>query len=266
MSLSMSMDSTDDYLCDGVYWNWDSEQDLEPSSEDDLTSQDEIKMIEEVTFSESFSSSEAYRSHHFFGILTSNLPYMANRYCRYENLSKDYAEVAMQKNVLKDIAFVHATNLGINLTLKHIKKLDEIVMDIYNNTPRYSVYNRVGTLQHFLHECTLEQGKKIDCLDRDVMRKLLSLCRLHIAISDIRKKNIDLIMDELIKNNLDSNKNSLTPYVSKLNRQYITNWKQRHLRSLLHFCPLVERQILKGLINLKKPFNNAAVQYVLFKK
>lgn len=258
----------DYYLCDGVYWNWDAEQDVELSKENDFASEYVTQMAEaeEVAFSKNFSSSEAYRSHHFFEVLTANIPYIANRYCRYENLSKDYAEVAMQKNVLKDIAFVHATDLGINFTLKHIKKLDEIVLNIYNNTPRNSVYNRVGTLQHFLHECTLEQGNKIDCLNREVMRKLLSLCRLHIAISDVRKKNIDLIKDELIKNNLDSKEHSQTPYVIMLNRQYIQNWKQRHLRSLLHFCPLVERNTLKGLINLKQPFNNAAVQEVLFKK
>ncbi|EGU0150145.1 hypothetical protein JFQ72_004391 [Vibrio parahaemolyticus] len=264
MSFSMSMDPTYYYLCDGVYWNWDAAQKEEDALIEERATQ--MAIDEEVAFSKSFSSSEAYRSHHFFEVLTSNMPYIANRYCRYEGLSKDYAEVAMQKNVLKDIVFVHATDLDINFTLNHIKKLDEIVLNIYNNTNRNSVYNRVGRLQRFLHECILENGKPIEYLDREVMRRLLSLSRLHIAISDVRKKSIDLIKDELIQNNLDSKDNSPIPYVVMLNRQYIQNWKKRHLRSLLHFCPQVERNTLKGLLNLTQPFNTEAVLEVLFQK
>ncbi|MFS1940441.1 hypothetical protein BCU90_11070 [Vibrio lentus] len=262
----MSIDPMYYYLSDGVYWNWDAKQDVELSRGDGLTSEYEAQIAEEIVFSKSFTSSEAYRSHHFFKVLTSNMPYMANRYCQYENLSKDYAEVAMQKNVLKDIVFVHSTNLSISFTLAHIKKLDVIVLDIYNNINRNTVYNRVGTLQSFLHECTLAQGKQISRLDIEVMRKLLSLCRLHIAISDVRKKSIDLIKEELFQNNLDSKGNSHSPYVSMLKKQYIPNWKKRHLRSLLHFCPQVEREVLKGLISLKQPFNNVAVQEIIFKK
>ncbi|EGX6964349.1 hypothetical protein JGJ17_003592 [Vibrio alginolyticus] len=277
MSLSGTMNPMYYYLGDGIYWNWDrvqddelqdveiSREDVERSKADDLASKYEIQMAEEA-FSKSFSSSEAYRSYHFFNVLISNMSYIANRYCQYESLSKDYAEVAMQKDVLKDILFVHATDLGINLTLNHIKKLDEIVLDAYNNKNRNSVYNRVGTLQRFIHQCSLDEGKQIDYLDREVMRKLLSLCRLHIAISDVRKKNIDLIKGELIQNNFDSKHNSSVPYVKMLNRKYIQHWKKRHLRSLLHFCPEAERWTLKELINLKQPFDKVAVQRVIFKK
>ncbi|MGR5318500.1 hypothetical protein [Vibrio sp. PNB22_2_2] len=261
MSYDLSMDPMYYYLSDGVYWDWDAEQ-------GDLTSEHETEkaIAEEIVFSKSFNTSEAYMSHHFFEILTSNIPYISHRYCRYEGLSKDYAEVAMQKHVLKDIVFVHAADLGIKFTLNHIKNLDAIALNIYNNTNRNSVYNRVGTLQRFLHECVLDNGKQVEHLDREVMRKLLSLSRLHIAISDIRKKNIDLIKDELLQNHLDSKKNAPTNYVEMMNRQYIKNWNKRHLRSLLHFCPQVEREILKGLLNLKQPFNNDAVQEVIFQR
>ncbi|MFH0257076.1 hypothetical protein ACGRL8_08495 [Vibrio rumoiensis] len=260
MSFSMSMDPTYYYLSDEVYWDWDAEQDVEGA----FTAEQEIIMAEEVIFSKRFNSSEAYRTHHFFDILDSNMPYIATRYCRYEGLSKDYSEVAMQNNVLKDIIFIHAIDLSINFTLEHIVKLNDIVLNIYHNKNRKSVYNRVGTLQHFLHKCTAENGKKVESLDREVMRKLLSLSRLHIAISDIRKKNIDLIKDELLQNHLDLKKDSPSPYVVMLNRQYIHHWEKRHLKSLLHFCPQVERSTLKGLLNLKQPFNNDSVQEILF--
>ncbi|MDH1316216.1 hypothetical protein N5C36_19280 [Shewanella xiamenensis] len=259
MSFSMPMNPDYYYLCDGVYWNWDLENHTE-----NRTNYDELKRAEEVTFSKSFRSSEAYRLHHFFEILTSNMRYMANRYCQYEILPKDYAEVAIQKTVLKDIVYKHATALGISLSLNQINNLDGIVLNIYQNKGRDSVYNRVGVIQALLHSWTLEEGLKIEELDRELMRRLLSLCRLHIAISDIRKKKINLILDELIRNNLDAKESSANAYVAMLNRNYIPSWRKRHLKSLLHFCPREDRRVLKGLLNLKQPFNNVAVQEVIF--
>ncbi|MFM2608298.1 hypothetical protein AAFX30_11790 [Vibrio chagasii] len=266
MSLSTSIDPMYYYLSDGVYWNWDAEDSVERSIEDRHVPDYKKLIAKEIAFSKSFTCSEAYRSHHFFKLLASNMPYMANRYCQYECLSKDYAEVAMQKNVLKDIVFVHSTSLGLSFTLDHIKTLGVIVTDIYTNTSRNNVYNRVNTLQSFIHKCTLEEGKDVSNLDKQVMRKLLSLCRLHIAISDIKKGSFELIKDELIQNNLDSKANSHPPYVTMFKKQYVPNWKKRHLKSLLHFCPEHERVVLRGLISLKQPFTIEAVQEVIFNK
>lgn len=266
MSLCMSIDPDYYYLCDGVYWNWDLENNTDIREEEPLTSSYENRFTDEISFSKKFSSSEAYRAHHFFEVLSSNMRYAANRYCQYESLSKDYAEVAMQKNILKDIVFVHATALGLNLALNYIKTLDEIVLNTYKNKKHNSVYNRVAVLQLFIHKCTLEEGKRIEHLDREMMRKFLSLCRLHIAISDIRKKNINFIKDELVQNFLEAKENPPINYITMLNRKHIQNWKKRHLKSLLHFYKPKERKILKRLINLKQPFSNTEVQEVIFEK
>lgn len=251
-----------DYLCDGVYWDWEEEERNIGYSDENIF--DEEKVNNEIIFSRKFSSSETYRTYHFFDLLISNISEIVKRYCKYENLTVDYAEVAKQKNVLKDIILVHIADLDLQFNLNDITKINTIIPDIYINKNRKSVYNRVGLIQNLLHELASEQKKDIADLDKEVMRKLLSLCRLHIAISDIRKKNINLIKRELIQNHFDSMDYSPPLYVTTLNKQYVQSWKKRHLKSLLHFCPEDVRLILRNLINLKQPFNKSAVQEVIF--
>lgn len=256
-------DISDYYLGDGVYWDWDranpqEDYELDPPVED----KELADMLKEVEFAQILNSWEAARLHHFFEILCSNIPNIAERYCQYEGLAKDYAEVAMQRDVLKDIAFVHASKLEINFAFHHITRLNELVLTIYDNANRRNVYDRVGTLQRFFHECALETGKRVEDLDREIMRRFLSLSRLHIAISDARKKNLDIIKDELTQNYWAEKYTSVPPYVKLLNRQYIKNWKKRHLRSLLHFCPEAARVALKDLLNLTQPFDIEALEKI----
>ncbi len=116
-----------------------------------------------------------------------------------------------------------------------------------------------------MHAFTLDAGNDLNVLDREVMRRLLSLCRLHIAISDLKKKDLDLIKVELVQNKLASEEINESPYIKMFNRKHIPYWKKRHLKSLLHFSKQEDRIILRGLLNLKQPFSFADVQNVLSK-
>lgn len=260
----MSYDSMDgeDYLSDGIYWSWWHEDKHNKNIE---TSEDKPgdKIREELldlenrrrilVLSLKAESTKDFRQILFNNMLGNGLKRMAFRYCNYECLPNEYGEVALQKNVLVDVIEQHMKKLDIFLCHSEIKELNELIIQVYNNNTK-NIYTRVGEIQLYVHsKAKIYFGHNGEVnLNSDTMRKLLSFSRLHLNISDLKKGNIEFVMNEL-KLNIQERKDlsgAIPNYLLKAGKNHVKNWKARHLRSILFFATIPERSLLQNLLKI----------------
>jgi hypothetical protein len=188
-------------------------------------------------------------------VLDDRLKSMALRYCEFEKLPSDYSDVALQKNVLVGVIDQHIKKLGIVLSQIEIDELTMLVIQLYNNEENKNIYSRVTDIQSFVHskaKIYLGDGGELK-LNTEMMRKLLSISRLHLNIADIKKGNISLIINELKinKQQRESKQESFPNYLYKAEKRYIKNWKVRHLRSIFYFAMPEERELIQNLLKVK---------------
>lgn len=273
----------DGYLCDGVYaswWLWETEvyvwgpesifwetEDNNQDKHDEVRDSAELKEMAKLLerqnleykrrikiLSLTVGTAEAFRQNLFNDVLRRGLQSMAIRYCDYENLPSDYAEVALQKFILADSIEQHLKMQSITLSEREFNELAGIVANLYKNKNNKNIYSRVGEIQHYVH---LKAKKYLGNhgelkLNSEIMRKLLSLSRLHLNIVDLKKSNIDVIINEL-KVNHQTRGRKIDPfpnYLLKAGKRFIKNWKVRHLRSLLFFATRDERDFLQKLLKM----------------
>ena len=252
------------YLCDGIYCdiNADYEYEQKLLENEELMARHKKEREEEknklIDTSLLFIDSECFRNYIFFQKFNDNKDYIVKRYCKYEGLPPDYADVAIQKHVLKDIIISHIRRLNLAISIDEIKSLDGLISEIYSNKKRLNVYSRVGKIQKFIHK--LEESNSLSTthqLNSVIISRLLSLTRLHISLHDASRNDISIIKNELIKNNEEIDKlgDAIPIYVYKNKKKFIESWKRRHLKSLFHFLPEDIRQKLLKILKLKQPFS-----------
>jgi len=223
-----------------------------------IKEQEELKKkytLKVKLLSQKVKSAKEFRQLIFNIVLNDGLKRMALRYCKFENLPSDYSEAALQKNILVDVIDRHIKNLGIVLSQIEIDELTRLVIQLYSNEKNKNIYSRVTEVQLFVHsKAIIHLGDGGDLkLNTEIMRKLLSISRLHLNIADIKKGNISLIINELKINKLqrDSKQESFPNYLYKVEKRYIKNWTVRHLRSIFYFAKPEERNLLQKLLKVK---------------
>lgn len=190
---------------------------------------------------------------------------MIKKYTQDEKLPNEYVNLAKQPNCIRILikGFLKQ-KCKLDLTKELIEEIDELIQLLYLNFNLDIVYDRVGSIQEYIHTKIQEKNGKNSHfnLDQQDMKNLLSTARLHLNIYDIKNKSIDSLIDIIRKTNYfiecEYNEPSEPKYISSYSK-FVPIWKAKKMKSLFNFSYL-DNSILKKLnilfdININLPKN-----------
>lgn len=248
------------YAFDGMHCNYNNIMtDAEEQSEKASVEQDKItlnKLKQKFLASLlTFESNLSIRNHLVKKILINDEKYMISRYSKKENLPQKYSLVAEQKeglailikNFLKQIA-------RIDLNEKIRAEIQHLINDTYENEGNNTAYNRVGLIRSYIYEAVKKKhGSDIGCdLPTNPTRCILSACRLHLNLFDIRKNNLDYLKSQIILNKSQYNIEMNTPLLSRYegsNKKTTPHWKAQHMKTLLYFNNESSREVIDAILD-----------------
>jgi hypothetical protein len=238
------------YCGDDVDWIAEAEYEAKARARSDLFDEEskfsekveainkKIFLIELIPYS---CSSLSIRNFIIKKLLTSFEENMIKGYASKEQLPKKYVLVAKEKNSLPSL---------IKCFLKQIAKinLDETIRDeickltnkIYKNVENSTVYDRVFLIRSYIYSTV----KNYYCKDvgydlpSSPMRYILSACRLHLNLFDIRENNVDYLIEQIALNKSQYDIEIHTPLTSmhkKTNKKHTKHWKAQHMKTLLDY-------------------------------
>ncbi len=186
------------------------------------------------------------------GESTKTATFFLSRTYTYEKIFKKYAEkeklpselmaIIKENNCFKLLTQLFARNfLKKIISEEDIHDLQKLSSMIYMNIGFESAYSRTGLFQKYLHQLTSKYLDRtaINRIPSELMRMILSACRLHISYFDelnFTITELKCIHDKTEQdlNSAISNKRSIF-FVEDIdlshlpNKRYIKNWKIRHL-------------------------------------
>lgn len=245
------------YASDGMYFNYDAIKTESQEYEEEL---DKIKLNKlKLKISAgllTFKSNLSIRNHLVNVILANDEKYMVRRYSQKENLPFKYSLVAEQKegldilikNFLKQIA-----RIALNENIR--AEIHELIQNIYENEGNKTAYQRVALIKSYIYEAVKSKyGSDIGCdLPSNPTRCILSACRLHLNLFDIRKNNLDYLKKQIILNKSQYNTEMNTPIISihdNSNKKITQHWKAQHMKTLLYFNHESSRKVIGSILNL----------------
>lgn len=249
------------YAFDGMHCNYNNIMtDAEEQSEEATVEQDKItlnKLKEKFLASLlTFESNLSIRNHLVKRTLVNDEKYMIRRYAQKENLPQKYSLVAEQKegldillkNFLKQIA-------RIDLNERIRAEIHDLIQKTYENEGNKTAYQRVGLIRSYIYETVKSKyGSDIGCdLPSSPTRCILSACRLHLNLFDIRKNNLEYLKSQISLNESQYNIEMQTPLLSmhkKSNKKIIPHWKAQHMKTLLYFNNKSSREVIDSILNL----------------
>lgn len=256
--MSLDTPSGYHYAYDGMYCDLDKI--VSQAEEDYIARQEEkyrkIRKLEKLKIIKAiskklpgYSSNESIREVLFKKIIKHDEYYMINRYASSENLPDKYVFIAKDQNGLETLIkgyIKHVTKTQLNHQL--IEKIENIVEELYENKNNDIVYNRVALIRIFLYQIVEKKygsGAGFQ-LPSDVTKNILSACRLHLNLYDIRHKNTEYIVHQ-IKLNKNQHKYEMSKKANKSriqeNKKNIPHWKARHMKTLLFFNNKESREV-----------------------
>lgn len=188
-----------------------------------------------------------------YQLLLENSESAMNRYLLKEGVP------AIYRPLVTSDACIETLVRGIFYKVCHVpqsvdldREIAALSHSLRENSQHLIAYERVGIIQHFIHNKVEEAFGNQSLLPVGYMRNLLSVARLHLSLHDLLSKDEDhvLLLDEL------SATRALVEYFSPTEtklpsgKTYFPRWRVRHLRPLSHFYPELLRQKVVDLRNL----------------
>jgi hypothetical protein len=178
------------------------------------------------------------------------------KYCYMEKIPQSLAFSTWDLTNLLCIVQQYIDALDASFQIEDKSRLRILVKSILINEMSDSVYERVGYMRSFINKLNCKKA-----LDKELMRQLLSICRLFINILDINSRDIHYIKNQINKNKFLIEKEMESSLPSYRGKKFIKNWKVRHLRDIIEYAPLSGQSaynellgldITKGVIDLRK--------------
>lgn len=130
-------------------------------------------------------------------IFEDHVDYMIKSYALEESLPFEFLEIARQDNCLQILikGFLKKYG-GVNINDSLKKEIDILIEKIYLEKNNEIVYERVGYIQNFIHyQVDAKHGRYTNQrLSTRIMKNLLSTCRLHLNLYDIKCKDIQSLL------------------------------------------------------------------------
>lgn len=183
-------------------------------------------------------------------LLAEGRAYAIRRYARKENLPIDSAMTASLPYGITALLYRFFTESGLSLSRQHrlclkeaFEQGQEFEQDL--DAPAMLAYDRTTQVQDAIHRIAADiqgpLGPKH--LDREKMRRILSLVRLHFSVSESKKKRFMALI------NLDQayakrRQQAGAPAVllQRPNARFIRGWQQQHLWPITYYYPVSIRQ------------------------
>jgi hypothetical protein len=210
-------------------------------------------------------TNEIFLDNIFKAAIKCNLVSQVRTYCIFEKLPFEYEKAALQTNILPEIIITALNELEVELQSNDIASIEQLSKEIYKNENREIEYDRVGKVQKFIHEI-IENKHGIDKLlktDKEKMRRILSLCRIHLTVQDVKDQTIAEFCDNLEKITERRKSKSKIPvnYLAKFNKKYIYNWNQRHLKTITFYSSNNSLNLFQKLLEID-PCNSSLNEIV----
>lgn len=160
---------------------------------------------------------------------------LIKRYRLQVGLSLSYVEIAKLDNALEILIKSILKKYNYIMLKELTNEIDEFVSILRYNVFEDIIYDRVNSIQKFIHE-KVQQKNGIDSHKKMIikdMRNVLSACRLHLNLQDM--KNMDIYKFNLLwKKNKKSMENELNnPALPEIfSGNYIPNWKYNRMSLL----------------------------------
>ncbi len=253
-------DGIDNYAFDGMYCDYNAiKTQTEKDAEDRLSKKlkGQLKKLKQNFLASllTFESNLSIRNYLVKKILINNEKYMIRRYAKKENLPIKYSIVAEQKealdillkNFLKQVARI---NLNENIRTD----IQQIIHATYENKENNTAYQRVGFIRSYIYETVKKQyGSDLGCdLPPEPTRCLLSACRLHFNLFDIRKNNLEYLKSQIALNESQYNIEMKAPLLLRhknSNKKVTPHWKAQHMNTLLYFNDESSRKVINAILN-----------------
>jgi len=170
-----------------------------------------------------------------------NMDYIINTYARLEKLPQYFVDLAKQKNCLEIIIRGFLQNdAGYLLTSALVKQIAHFVQTIKNNENNEIVYDRVQTIQQYLHEkVDSKQGIGMHkALYPQTIKNILSASRLYLNIEDIKTRDSETLLYLITKSDEASQFEEAHPTELQsftTGEKYTSSKKVRDMKSLIDF-------------------------------
>jgi hypothetical protein len=181
--------------------------------------------------------------------------YAVARYARFEGLSYSTALTATFRHGLRALLYQYIAReplLGdskqrpvIQKSLSHAIAADGL-----------TAYDRAGKIRQTLHDIAiLNHGPEGHlCLDKDGVKEILSLCRLHFSVLECDVHSL-LMLQELdrLYGRARIEAGNGSDQGQAITGKYIRNWKMRHLHPLTFFFPYSLRNaVARGILQISE--------------
>jgi hypothetical protein len=259
----MSFDKNDDYYYafDGMYFNYEQ---VESEVEDNINAgkqQKEIVLIQKqknelMQHLSGYESNFAIQKYLLKKILSSDEKYMIMRYATSENLPEKYLLVAEKKDGLITLIKGFLKHIAkLNLDEKVVNKIQKLVADIYANNKNQIVYYRVAMIRTFLYQLVDDKYGSVSGqrLPVNHTKNILSACRLHLNLHDMKNKSSVYIEEQIILNKQQYDREMKTEFPSRdydSTKRFIPHWKARHMKTLMYFNLKKSREVRDEILTL----------------
>lgn len=149
---------------------------------------------------------------------------------------------ATSRNGIIEITLSNLRSLKVNSDSVELKlKLKHFVKKQYNS--KETAYERVNRVQRLIHELLKSNGLSIylDGEDKNTIRELLSLYRIHFMYFDFITYGFEKVLNEhfIYKEMRSVNEKMIESHIYynfvDLNYAYVENWRRNHFKSLLDY-------------------------------
>ncbi|MGR0279506.1 hypothetical protein ACUM5Y_10705 [Marinomonas dokdonensis] len=246
------------YLCDGVYGGpFKDEIEGDEFSAKILNKEDFNNIFYRISLNDDLSYSPLELLDSIFKkILTPEVIRLTLvRYCRSESISTSYSRVFGGGYNISDVVSSNLNGFCIFDSVISIKELSDF-FEMLGCEKDLTPYEKVGEVQRKIHhEYDVRNGRDSYLkMDKEVMRKTLSIIRLHFLKCEVERidlKSFIMLLDRNLKKSKEV-RNIVPGYVEKSNSVYVESWGARYQHTLYFYLPENYRKFINKLIRLSK--------------
>lgn len=183
-------------------------------------------------------------------LLSLGRPYAIARYAKQEAVPHSSALAASLPLGFRALLNQFIVGQGIHLDQQTSNRIGFRLQAI-SNVADATAYTRTRMVQSLLHEVTRDAlgCGGVESLDREATRTTLSLCRLHFSIAEASLSSFaqlsELLEEYAEAREAEKHRRSDT---IMMNRQYVDNWRLRHLFPLTNYYPFsIRTSLARGL-------------------
>lgn len=177
--------------------------------------------------------------------------YAIGRYARWENLPYEAAATAIYPNGIRALLYQYFASEEILRKSNYRPRLSKAIKDALEDKELVAYY-RTRFIQTAIHQLANADGnpKGHIALDKNNIRNILSLCRLHFANMECNVSHLSQLHEVSLRykqaRNLVSKGGALKQIATG---STISNWELRHLHTLTYFYPYAIRNCFVRSVN-----------------